>query len=138
MQVILFTSPNIHYLIDRGGQFNENYYGMKYELMDLIVSDQMYIDMDDETKFKQTKFSEILGESKTVLYAPHYLLQVLYSLAFPTCRRQALFFRHKPSSSLLTSLALRFTSVTSRFSFWCFFICAESQWGFALTFQTKR
>ena len=30
--VILFTSRNIHYLVDKAGQFNENYYGMKHEL----------------------------------------------------------------------------------------------------------
>jgi hypothetical protein len=35
--VILFTSRNIHYLVDKAGQFNENYYGMKHELIELIT-----------------------------------------------------------------------------------------------------
>ena len=38
--VVLFTSPHIHYLVDRGGQFNENYYGMKHELLENITSEQ--------------------------------------------------------------------------------------------------
>ena len=39
--VILFTSRNIHYLVDRGGQFNDNYYGMKHELIECILSEQV-------------------------------------------------------------------------------------------------
>ena len=39
--VILFTSRQIHYLVDKGGQFNENYYGMKHELIECITSDQV-------------------------------------------------------------------------------------------------
>ena len=31
--VILFASPNIHYLVDSGGQFCTDYYGMKHELI---------------------------------------------------------------------------------------------------------
>ena len=38
--VVLFTSPHIHYLVDRAGQFNENYYGMKHELLEHIASAQ--------------------------------------------------------------------------------------------------
>ena len=38
--VILFTSRQIHYLVDKGGQFNENYYGMKHELIECITSEQ--------------------------------------------------------------------------------------------------
>ena len=38
--IIFFTSPNIHYLVDRGGQFNDNYYGMKHELIECITSEQ--------------------------------------------------------------------------------------------------
>ena len=76
IQVILFTSPSVGYKVDTGGQYNDNYYGMKYEIMDVIGSDQMYTDANDETIFKQARFSEILNESKTVFYAPLYLLQV--------------------------------------------------------------
>merc|ERR1719473_788150 len=43
--VILFTSRNIHYLVDKGGQFNENYYGMKHELMECINSEQIFVDL---------------------------------------------------------------------------------------------
>ena len=38
---ILFTSRHIHFLVDRAGQFNENYYGMKHELIECITSDQV-------------------------------------------------------------------------------------------------
>ena len=38
--VILFTSRQLHYLVDKGGQFNENYYGMKHELIECITSEQ--------------------------------------------------------------------------------------------------
>lgn len=74
--VILFTSRNIHYLVDKGGQFNENYYGMKHELMECINSEQIYVDLNDEHIFKTFKLSELVTESKTVIYAPDYLLQV--------------------------------------------------------------
>ena len=39
--VILFTSRNLHYLVDKGGQFNDNYYGMKHELIECITSEQV-------------------------------------------------------------------------------------------------
>lgn len=74
--VIIFTSRNIHYLVDKGGQFNENYYGMKHELMECINSEQVFVDLNDEHVFKSFKLSELLTESKTVIYAPDYLLQV--------------------------------------------------------------
>eukprot|EP00928_Gymnodinium_smaydae_P100356 TRINITY_DN9823_c2_g4_i1.p1 TRINITY_DN9823_c2_g4~~TRINITY_DN9823_c2_g4_i1.p1 ORF type:complete len:2328 (+),score=476.05 TRINITY_DN9823_c2_g4_i1:208-6984(+) len=74
--VILFTSRNIHYLVDKAGQFNENYYGMKHELIECITSDQIFVDLNDEYVFKNFKLSELLTESKTVLYFPDYLLQV--------------------------------------------------------------
>ncbi len=74
--VILFTSRNIHYLVDRGGQFNDNYYGMKHELMECINSEQAFVDANDEHVFKKFKLSELLTESKTVLYFPDYVLQV--------------------------------------------------------------
>lgn len=74
--LILFTSSNIHYLVDKAGQFNENYYGMKHELIGCIQSEQVYVDLNDEHVFKKFKLSELLTESKTVLYFPDYLLQV--------------------------------------------------------------
>jgi len=74
--VILFTSRNIHYLVDRGGQFNENYYGMKFELIECISTEQVFIDLNDEHVFKSFKLNELLTESKTVIYFPDYLLQV--------------------------------------------------------------
>lgn len=74
--VILFASRNIHYLVDKAGQFNENYYGMKHELIECILSEQSYVDLNDRHVFKQFKLSELLTESKTVLYFPDFLLQV--------------------------------------------------------------
>ncbi len=74
--VILFTSRNVHYLVDKAGQFNENYYGMKHELIELITSEQIVIDLNDEHVFKTCKLSELLTESKTVVFFPDYLLQV--------------------------------------------------------------
>jgi hypothetical protein len=75
--VILFTSPNMHYLVDSGGQFNENYYGMKHELMECISTDQMFVDLNDCHAVKKCALSELRSESKTVIYAPDYLLQVI-------------------------------------------------------------
>ena len=40
--MILFTSRQLHYLVDKGGQFNENYYGMKHELIECITSEQAH------------------------------------------------------------------------------------------------
>ena len=75
--MILFTSRNVHYHIDKAGQFNENYYGMKHELIENILSEQGYVDLNDEVVFKKFKLSELLTESKTVLHFPDYLLQVV-------------------------------------------------------------
>ena len=74
--VILFTSRNLHYHVDGGGQFNENYYGMKHELIECIMSEQIFVDLNDQHVFKKFKLSELLTESKTVIYFPDYLLQV--------------------------------------------------------------
>jgi hypothetical protein len=38
--VVLFTSPRIHYLVDKGGQFCSDYYGMKEELLEYIKSQE--------------------------------------------------------------------------------------------------
>ena len=45
--VILFASPNIKYLVDKGGQFATDYYGMKHELMECIFSEEVYVDLND-------------------------------------------------------------------------------------------
>ena len=74
--VILFTSRSIHWKVDRGGQFCSDYYGMKFELIDCIYSEQVYVDLNDEHVFKFFKLSDLLTESKLVLFSPHYLLQV--------------------------------------------------------------
>lgn len=74
--VVLFASRNVHYLVDQGGQFNSDYYGMKHELIDCIKSEEVFVDLNDEHIFKEFKLSELLTESKTVLYAPDYLIQV--------------------------------------------------------------
>jgi hypothetical protein len=65
----------MHYLVDKGGQFNENYYGMKFELLECINSEQIFVDLDDEHCFKMFKLSDLLTESKTVVHFPDYLLQ---------------------------------------------------------------
>lgn len=74
--VVLFTSRNIHYLIPQGGQFCTDYYGMKHELIECINSIEVYTDLNDNHVFKSFKLSELLTESKTVIYFPDYLLQV--------------------------------------------------------------
>ena len=74
--IILFASRNISYQVDNGGQFATDYYGMKHELLECINSDEVFVDLNDEHVFKKFKISELLTESKTVLFYPHYLLQV--------------------------------------------------------------
>ena len=39
----MFASPNIHYLVDEGGQFCNDYYGMKHNLMEFIDSDEVRV-----------------------------------------------------------------------------------------------
>ena len=74
--VILFASKNIHYKVDNGGQFCADYYGMKHELMENIVSLEVFVDLNDDHVFKDFKLSDLCTESKTVLHAPDFLLQV--------------------------------------------------------------
>jgi hypothetical protein len=74
--VILFTSRNLHYHVDSGGQLNSDYYGMKHELIECINSEEVTIDLNDDHVFEKKKLSELLTESKTVIYGPDYLLQV--------------------------------------------------------------
>lgn len=74
--VILFTSRNIHCHVDKGGQFCSDYYGMKVELIECIESDELFVDLNDDVGFEVKKLSDILTESKVVLYFPDYLLLV--------------------------------------------------------------
>ena len=74
--VVLFCSRNIHYMVDGGGQFATDYYGMRHELVQCINSEEVFVDLNDEHVFKKFKLSELLTESKTVIYFPDYRLQV--------------------------------------------------------------
>jgi hypothetical protein len=74
--VVLFTSSNIQCLVDKGGQFSSDYYGMKHELIECIISDEVFIDLNDDHVFKSFKLSELLTESKVVIYFPDYILQI--------------------------------------------------------------
>lgn len=74
--VIIFTSRNIHYLVDKGGQFCPDYYGMKHELMDCIESEELFVDLNDDPQFREDKLSDLVTESKVVVYFPDYYLLV--------------------------------------------------------------
>ena len=41
--VILFTSPNIRYLISQAGQFCTDYYRMKHNLMECMNSEEVFV-----------------------------------------------------------------------------------------------
>ena len=45
-------------------------------LQECIKSEEFFVDLNDEHVFKEYELKELLTESKTVLYAPDYLLQV--------------------------------------------------------------
>lgn len=74
--VVLFSSPNIRYHVDQGGQFCTDYYGMKHELIENILSDEIIQDLNAEHSFKRMALTALVAESKTVLYFPNYILQV--------------------------------------------------------------
>ena len=112
--VILFTSRHIHYLVDKAGQFNENYYGMKHELIECITSDQLFVDLNDEHVFKTFKLSELLTESKLVLYAPDYLVQVQSQAQLINLLDLAIYVRNV-SFFILVLLYLRRASVSLDF-----------------------
>ena len=71
--VVIFTSRNIHYNVSQAGQFCTDYYGMKHELIDCINSQEVFVDLNDEHVFKTFKLSQLLTESKTVMYFPDYV-----------------------------------------------------------------
>eukprot|EP00804_Cyclotella_cryptica_P011896 CCRYP_004399-RA/>CCRYP_004399-RA protein AED:0.06 eAED:0.06 QI:211/0.78/0.8/1/0.71/0.6/15/1860/1813 len=74
--IIMFTSRNVHYHVDKWGQFCSDYYGMRVELTECINSDELFIDLNDDVNFERKKLSELLSESKVVVYFPDYLLLV--------------------------------------------------------------
>ena len=49
---------------------------MKHELVEHILVTQLFVDLNDDYVCKQFKLSTLLTESKMVLFAPDYLLQV--------------------------------------------------------------
>lgn len=49
---------------------------MKTELCECIISEELYIDLNDDHIFKKSKISELITESKIVVFAPNYLIQV--------------------------------------------------------------
>ena len=76
MDIILFTSKNFYYHVDNAGQFNENFYGMKFDLMDQLFIEYAYTDLNDHVQFKSSKLTDLTTESKTVLYYPSYKIQL--------------------------------------------------------------
>jgi len=55
--IIILTSPNIYYHVDIAGHYNENYYGMKHEMIDYIIMTQGFIDANDNHQFKDYTLS---------------------------------------------------------------------------------
>jgi hypothetical protein len=108
--VIIFTSPNIHYLVDKGGQFCPDYYGMKHELMGCINSDEIFVDLNDDVNFKREKLSELVTESKVVVYFPDYLLLVSSRQQLINLLDYAIYIRNL-SMFILVLFYLRRTSV---------------------------
>jgi len=74
--VIFFCSRNVKYAVDNGGQFSPDYYGMKHELIECIYSEECTVDLNDAHVFKKEKISDLVTESKTVLFFPDFVLQV--------------------------------------------------------------
>lgn len=107
--IILFASQNIHYHVDSGGQFCTDYYGMKHELMECIVSGEIFVDLNDDHAFKEFKLSELLTESKTVVNAPDYLLQVPTRQQLMNLLGLAIYIRNLPFFVLLLFLFRRCT-----------------------------
>lgn len=112
--VILFTSKNIHYHVDKGGQFCSDYYGMKVELVECIISDELFVDLNDDIAFEKKKLSEIITESKVVLYFPDYLLLVSSRQQLINLLDYAIYIRNI-SFFILVLIYLRRTSVKLEF-----------------------
>lgn len=112
--VILFTSKNIHFHVDKGGQFCSDYYGMKVELVECIISDELFVDLNDDIAFEKKKLSEIITESKVVLYFPDYLLLVSSRQQLINLLDYAIYIRNI-SFFILVLIYLRRTSVKLEF-----------------------
>ena len=97
--VILFTSPHIHYLVVKGGQLNENYYGMKHGPMEFSESEQFIVDLNDEYVFEKFKLNELTPESKTVIYFLDYRLQMTSRQQLINLLDVAIYVRTSRSSS---------------------------------------
>lgn len=72
--VAIITTPHFYYHVDNAGQFNENYYGMRFELIDHILVEKSYVDLNDQYQFERYKLGKLVKETKTVLYYPHFLV----------------------------------------------------------------
>ena len=44
--IVLFTSRNMHFHVDNGGQFHTDYYGMRHELIECINSEESFVDLN--------------------------------------------------------------------------------------------
>lgn len=97
--VILFTSPHIHYLVVKGGQLNEIYYGMKHGPMEFSESEQFIVDLNDEYVFEKFKLNELTPESKTVIYFRDYRLQMTSRQQLINLLDVAIYVRTSLSSS---------------------------------------
>lgn len=49
---------------------------MKHELIECITSEELFVDLNDDPQFRKAKLSELLTESKVVVYFPDYMLLV--------------------------------------------------------------
>jgi hypothetical protein len=74
--VIILKSPNFYYKVDAGGQFAPDYYGMKSELSEHIMSDELFVDANDAHAIKACTLQDLAKlETKSVFYAPYFLVQ---------------------------------------------------------------
>ena len=55
---------------------NTAHFNQRHELIEHIKSEEVFVDLNDEHVFKSFKLSELVTESKTVVYFPDYVLQV--------------------------------------------------------------
>ena len=54
---------------------------MKHELIECICSDEIYVDLNDDPQFRRVKLSELITESKVLVYFPDYMLLVSRSVS---------------------------------------------------------
>lgn len=48
----------------------------QHELIECITSEELFVDLNDDPQFRKAKLSELLTESKVVVYFPDYYLLV--------------------------------------------------------------